>query len=147
MNLSKQLPPEKRIKFVSMIVWKLSNIYSFLNECDSAIRLLEEDLENQQLYYKDHYKVKRPFYNLAARELQIYASLLTNAIMVAPEKMDYYWQQIVKLNKEPDKSVRPVQLFPINGQLLLELKASPQLRESINCQRQSDSNSSNDNSK
>ncbi len=131
MNLSKQLPPEKRIKFVSMIVWKLSNIYSFLNECDSAIRLLEEDLENQQLYYKDHYEAKRPFYNLAARELQIYASLLTNAIMVAPEKMDYYWQQIVKLNKELTNPYDRYNYFLSMDNYYLNLKPHPNYEQAL----------------
>ena len=117
-----------------MIVWKLSNIYSFLNECDSAIRLLEEDLENQQLYYKDHYEAKRPFYNLAAGELQIYASLFDKCYHGSSREDGLLLAANSKTEQGADKSVRPVQLFPINGQLLLELKASPQLRESINCQ-------------
>lgn len=100
MNLSKQLPPEKQILFVSIIVWKLSNTYSMLNKCDSAIRILDENLQTQQQYYKDHYQTQRPFYNMAIHELRFYTSLLTNAISEAPEKMDYYWQQIVKLNKK-----------------------------------------------
>ena len=100
MNLSKQLPLEKQILFASIIVWKLSNTYSMLNKCDSAIRILDENLQTQQQYYKDHYQTQRPFYNMAIHELRFYTSLLTNAISEAPEKMDYYWQQIVKLNKK-----------------------------------------------
>ena len=37
---------------------------------------------------------------MAIHELRFYTSLLTNAISEAPEKMDYYWQQIVKLNEK-----------------------------------------------
>ena len=71
-----------------------------LNKCDSAIRILDENLQTQQQYYKDHYQTQRPFYNMAIHELRFYTSLLTNAISEAPEKMDYYWQQIVKLNEK-----------------------------------------------
>ena len=61
MNLSKQLPLEKQILFASIIVWKLSNTYSMLNKCDSAIRILDENLQTQQQYYKDHYQTQRSF--------------------------------------------------------------------------------------
>lgn len=57
-----------------------------LNKCDSAIRILDENLQTQQQYYKDHYQTQRPFYNMAIHELRFYTSLLTNAISEAPEK-------------------------------------------------------------
>lgn len=130
-ELSKKLPADSKNYFKSVIGWLLANAYSRTSHRDSAVYIHEECLNDHLEYYETYYKKQRPFYNIAARKLQLYSMLLVNVIANEPRKADRYWQQIVALSKDLTNPIDRYNYFLSMNNYYLNRKPAPDYEKGL----------------
>lgn len=105
LDLTKTLPEKEAYKFTSTVLWSLARSYRAIGDGKKTITIIEAQIEDRHQYYDKYYKRQRPFYNINARYIQDYASLLSNIRDLSQEKASEYLRCIMNLTENTDNEI------------------------------------------
>lgn len=91
-----QFPDTDKYRFQTLTNWLLAGAYSFIEQHQKSIAIVENSISMHQNYYK-YVEKERPFYNINTRYIQCYAFIVSRADYIPKEKADYYRTQMARL--------------------------------------------------
>lgn len=92
-----KFPDDDMYRFQTQANWLLAGAYSFIEQHQKSISIVEDNISLHQNYYNKYLAQERPFYNMDTRYIQCYAFIVSRAEFLPEEKADYYRKQMDRL--------------------------------------------------